>query len=121
MSAPKKILIIDDEYDFCEMMQDHLNLAGYHAFYSIDAQKGLELAKVERPDVVLLDILMPGISGLECLKLLKQEDPNVIVVIVSGMQDEAIAKTAIEQGAYDYLTKPFEMDYLESSILARLF
>ena len=118
---PKKILVIDDEFDFCEMVTDHLNMTGYHAFFAIDVQKGLELARLERPDVVLLDILMPGISGLQCLKLLKEEDPNVIVVIVSGMQDESIAKDAIQQGAYDYLTKPFELDYLETNILSRLF
>ena len=117
----KKILIIDDEMDMGEVVRDYLKDQGYEAFMTLDAVQGLEIVDKEKPDVVLLDILMPQISGMECLQQILQKNPKTIVLMVSGMQDEQIAKEAIRYGAYDYITKPFDLDYLQNSLLKRIF
>ena len=117
----KKVLVIDDELSLCEVIKDFLDSLGYQTYMAIDAIQGLEMIEREKPDVVLLDILMPEVSGLECLQRIKKSRPNTIVIIISGMQDEELAKSAIRHGAYDYITKPFDLDFLENNLLARIF
>lgn len=117
----KKILIIDDEVDVGEFVKDFLQDQGYETFLTQSASEGIRLVSQENPKVVLLDVLMPEMSGLECLKGIMQAAPETIVVMVSGVQDEQIAKEAIQQGAYDYVSKPFDFNYLENTILARIF
>jgi DNA-binding NtrC family response regulator len=78
------------------------------------------LVKEIKPQLVLLDIMMPGISGIETLKLIKKIDPNIPVIMVTGVSDEATAKSAIDLGAYDYVKKPIDFDYLNASILTKL-
>ena len=116
----KKILIIDDEADFGEMVKDLLS-EKYTVITAIDVEQGLKTLEVEMPRLVLLDILMPKLGGLECLRRIKQMAPDTIVVIVSGMQDESVAKEAIRRGAYDYVTKPFDFARFEKDILSRVF
>ena len=64
--------------------------------------------------------MMPGISGIDTLKEIKKIDPNIPVIMVSGVTDEAIAKSTIELGAYDYVRKPIDFDYLNTTILMKL-
>ena len=117
----KKILVIDDELTIGEIVKDYLDEMGYRTFISTDAMTGLKLIEKERPDLVLLDVLMPEVGGLECLRRIKEIRPETLVVVVSGLQDEQIAKQAIRRGAYDYITKPFDLEYLQENILARVF
>ena len=117
----KKILVIDDESSTGEIIQDFLSDLGYQTLIATDAKRGMELVELENPDLILLDILMPGISGLECLRRIKSMKPDAIVVVVSGLKEEETAKEAIRGGAYDYLTKPFDLSYLQSDLLARIF
>jgi len=117
----RKILVIDDEIDLGEVIKDFLDGLGYQTFIALDATQGLDIVVKEKPELVLLDILLPNISGLECLEQIKAKSPETIVIIVSGMQDEQLAKDAIRQGAYDYITKPFDLDYLQNKLLARIF
>jgi two-component system NtrC family response regulator len=93
----KSILIIDDELALGEVVQEFLEGIGYETFVAIDAQQGLAIAQEERPSVILLDVLMPQVSGLECLAQIKEKTPESIVIMISGMQDESIAKEAIEK------------------------
>lgn len=117
----RKILIIDDEFDICDLIKDCLDDKGYTVFTATDAKEGLEIFAVENPHLVLLDILLPGIGGLECLRRIKEQSPETIVVILSGMKDEGTAKEAIRRGAYDYVTKPFDLSHFENEILSRIF
>ena len=117
----KKILVVDDEPDVGELLKDFLQAAGYHILLARDAQTGFQLLEAERPDAVLLDIVMPKVDGLEFLQRIKKTYPETIVVMMSGLQNEEIAREAIRQGAYEYLTKPFDFYYLQNSILARIF
>ena len=122
MDATRKvILIIDDEPTIGEMVQDYLKLLGFTAFYAENAEKGIEVIKKEKPSMVLLDVLMPRISGIECLKMIKVVSPETIVVMATAVHDEKTAKQAIEYGAYDYITKPIDFNYLKENVLSRVF
>ena len=117
----KRVLIIDDEPTIGEMVQDYLKLLGFTAFYAENAEKGIEVIKKEKPSMVLLDVLMPRISGIECLKMIKVVSPETIVVMATAVHDEKTAKQAIEYGAYDYITKPIDFNYLKENVLSRVF
>ena len=117
----RKILVIDDEPEVCELLADFLKIHGYEALTAIRALAGLAIAEKEKPELVLLDIMMPEIDGLECLQRILKSSPESLVIMVSGLKDEKIAKEAILRGAYDYLAKPFDLDYLKNNLLARIF
>lgn len=117
----KKILVVDDEPDISDMLKTYLGGAGYTAITASTAAEALDILELEKPKVVLLDIVMRDMDGLECLKKIKKAAPETIVIMVSGLQDEEIAKDAIRFGAYEYLTKPFDFDYLRESVLKRIF
>ena len=114
-------MIIDDEPEVCELLADFLKMHGYQAFTAVRAVDGLTLAGTEKPDLVLLDIMMPEIDGLECLQRIRKSSPDSIVIMVSGLKDEKIAKEAIRRGAYDYVAKPFDLAFLRNTLLARIF
>ncbi|MSR77441.1 MAG: response regulator [Candidatus Omnitrophica bacterium] len=117
----KKILVIDDEPDIGELIRDCLSFKDLEVFIAPNAEEGIALAQKEKPDLILLDILLPKVGGLECLRRLKQTLPDVVVVVLSGVQDENIATEAIRRGAYDYITKPFNLSQFEKQILPRIF
>ena len=120
-NAKRKILVIDDEPEVCELLADFLRMQGYQAMYASRSVEGLALAEKEKPDLVLLDIMMPEMDGLECLQRIRKSSPESIVIMVSGLKDEKVAKEAIRLGAYDYIGKPFDLSYLKDNLLARIF
>jgi len=108
-----RVLVVDDEKSVRRALCEFLQLKGY---IIADAESGpLALAAFPlfHPDLVLLDILMPGMSGTEVLKQLKQWDPNLCVIMLTGVNDLKIARDVMQQGANDYLTKPFKFEQLE--------
>ena len=117
----RKILVIDDEPEVCELLADFLRMQGYQAFSASRASDGLKIAEKEKPDLVLLDIMMPEMDGLECLQIIRKSSPSSIVIMVSGLKDEKVAKEAIRLGAYDYVGKPFDLAYLKDNLIARIF
>jgi DNA-binding NtrC family response regulator len=117
----KKIMVVDDEETISELLQVFLENQGFQVVVAGSAERALEMLKTEKPEVVMLDILMPGLNGIQCLERIKKLSPETIVIIMSGLQDEEIAKEAITLGAYDYITKPFDLDYFKQNLLKRLF
>ncbi len=118
----KTILIIDDEESYCRLLK--LNIEDndeYEAIYATDAPAGIGLVQTQKPDLILLDMRMPQMSGLEALKQIKVIAPDVPVAIVSGVWDEQEAKSALQAGAYEYITKPVNFGYLRTAILVKLF
>src|SRR4051812_26768927 len=99
-----KILVVDDEQAICWAFKQLLQPAGYTVFVAASAEEGLEIAAKERPDLVLLDVRLPGISGLEALpKFLEQNvELPIIVMTAHGTMETAIEAT--KKGAYNYLT-----------------
>jgi len=77
--------------------------------------------KKERPHIVLLDIRMPQMDGIECLRRIKEIDKEVGVIMITGYQDEEAARRAMKLGAYDYIVKPFNFKYLQDCLMVKLF
>lgn len=116
-----KILVVDDEADVVELVQNFLENNGYQVITATSASRAFELVDLEKPDLVFLDVVMPGIDGLQCLKQIRKMHPECIVIMVSGLHDENVAKEAIRCGAYDYLTKPFDLQFILNDLLPRIF
>jgi len=111
-SARADVVVIDDEDSIREGCRQTLESGGYHALVATDGMEGLELVKHARPRVVLLDLRMPGISGVEVLEALPGIDPHIIPIIITGYGTIDSAVQAMKLGAFDFLTKPFDMDQL---------
>ena len=109
-----KVLIVDDDQDIVTMLQDRLDASGYRTFCANDGQRGLELIEQESPNLVLLDLYLPRLKGMDVLKRMAQnkqiDDIPVIVMTAAGTIPDAVE--AMRQGAYDFLTKPLEKDHL---------
>lgn len=116
-----KILVIDDEYDLGLLIKDFADDLGYLCWIATDTDSGLKIVSEERPEVVFMDVVIPQAGGIECLKRIKALYPETIVIMITGMQDEGLAKQSIQAGAYDYITKPFELEHLETQFLSRIF
>jgi len=117
MTAPLgRLLIVDDDPNIVEMVVDYFTGAGFEVLGAHHGGDGLMLAEQERPDIVLLDIRMPGLSGVEVLQQLKLRWPELPVVIVSGAGDAALAKRCLKRGAFDYVSKPFNWEYLHRCV-----
>ena len=117
----KKIVVIDDDLTVCEIIKDCLDQEGYGTFIATDAAYGLELSQKHQPDLILLDIVMPRMGGLECLIKLQQLCPRSIVVVITGVTDETMVRPFIERGAFDYFHKPFNYFQFKELILDRIF
>lgn len=106
---PATVLIVDDEQDVIDLVKHHLQRAGYQILTALDGPKALELARRERPVVVVLDLMLPGMTGIEvCRELRKSADTatlGVVMLTAKGQPSERIA--GLETGADDYVTKPF--------------
>jgi two-component system, sensor histidine kinase and response regulator len=107
-----KILVIDDEMGIREGCKRALVPRGYAVETAADGDAGLQIIKSNNIDLALIDIVMPGISGIELITLIHEHDPDIICIIITGYATVELAVTAIKQGAYDFLTKPFTMDDL---------
>lgn len=121
MSADKKrILVIDDNADIRDLVQYIFEKAGKLVIQGEDGEKGIAQAKAHRPDLILLDTTMPGISGLEVLKVIRQDSDAEIsaipVVMLTANSAEADIKKAYEIGASSYIVKPFKREKILAEI-----
>ena len=107
-----KILIIDDEIIMRESLAGWLERDGHEVASAASGEEALEILKDSRFDILLLDIKMEGMSGLEVLKRVKEDDPDVAVVMITAFGSISTAIDAMKNGAYDYLLKPFDPDAL---------
>lgn len=110
--SPEKILVIDDETGIREGTKRALTAQGYEVDAAENGEQGLELIKKNSYDLILLDVMMPGISGIELIEKIHQVDPETVCVIITGYATVEMAVRAIKEGAYDFLTKPFTVDDL---------
>ncbi|MEM7350893.1 MAG: HD domain-containing phosphohydrolase [Acidobacteriota bacterium] len=111
------VLVVDDESTVRELIKTQLSYLGYSVHVTGDATEAIDTASSDhRPALVLLDIEMPGTSGLKLLRQIKTIDADIQVVMVSGLQDLATVRQCVRAGAYDYLAKPFELEDLHNTI-----
>ena len=120
-----RILVVDDEPDITALVAYHLARAGYRVSTATTGQDALKSAREERPDVVVLDLMLPGVSGYEVLRELRQrpETREVGVILLTARREEADRVRGLSLGADDYLTKPFspqELTLRVAAILRRL-
>jgi two-component system phosphate regulon response regulator PhoB len=120
--AKGRILIIEDDRDIVEMIRYNLKEEGYQTIHAFDGEKGIELAKTGKPDIIILDLMLPTIDGFEVCKTLKQQQSTALVpiIILSAKSRETDKVVGLELGADDYVTKPFSPRELLARIRAIL-
>src|SRR6056297_1469572 len=111
-----RILIVDDDQAMCQLVETSLELAGYEADYCQSAAAALEQIDRESFDVVLTDVRMPGTTGLELCQQIGRLRPDIPVVVMTAFGSLEMAVAAMRSGAYDFITKPVEMDLLTLTI-----
>ena len=107
--APTNVLVIDDEKGMRDMLFSTLTRQGYRVGLAEDGERGVEKAGAEIFDVVICDIIMPGMGGVETLKLLKQREPAIEVIMTTGYATLETAAVTLALGAFDFITKPYEL------------
>ena len=115
-----KILVVDDEVMAVNLLKKELERWDHHVITARNGPEALELIDAEQPSLMLLDIRMPGQNGIEVLREAKAKDPELSVIMVTAVAEKNIAKAALESGANDYVTKPIDLDYLQTTILVEL-
>src|SRR5438552_9319416 len=115
-----RILIVDDEQTVRDVLAEYFTEQGYAVGTAESGLDALKVLETFRPDLVLLDIRMPGIDGVETLKRLRQVAPAVSVIMVTANEDVALARATLKIGAVDYVSKPFDFAYLERAVMAGL-
>jgi DNA-binding NtrC family response regulator len=115
-----RVLSIDDDPDVREMLTDFMSSEGYRVSTAEDAASGVRSLVASPADVVLLDIDMPGLSGVDALPTIRAVAPNAVVIMVSGNPDESIAQRTLAYGAFDFVTKPVNLEYLAQSVQTAL-
>lgn len=115
----EKVLVVEDEPSLIETLGYSLRRQGYEVIAAADGRKALEIARQQQPDLIVLDVMLPGLDGFEVCRILRQE-MNVPILMLTARTEEVDKVVGLEMGADDYLTKPFSMRELMARIKALL-
>lgn len=115
-TLPPKVLLVDDEQEFVQTLSERLNTRNYGAYPVFDGEQALELLDNELPDVMVLDLKMPGMGGIDVLRKTKSFNPEIEIIILTGHGSEEDKKTCMELGAFAYLHKPVDISQLTEII-----
>ena len=113
---PPKVLLVDDEKEYVQTLSERLVTRNVGSYAVFDGQEALSFIDGDAPDVMVLDLKMPGINGIDVLKQTKKNNPNIEVIILTGHGSEADRKTCMGLGAFAYLQKPTEIEKLSATI-----
>ena len=114
------LLVVDDEPKIREMLQDFLERRGCSVDTAASGEEALQAAEAHPPPAVLLDICMGGMDGLATLPRLKMRYPHATVIMITGLEEDGAREQAMASGADDYILKPFNLEYLETILLAKI-
>ncbi|EGS30033.1 MAG: response regulator transcription factor [Peptoniphilus sp. oral taxon 375] len=103
----RKILLVEDEDAIRKFVKINLEREGYQVFEAASGEDGIELAKKEHPEIVVLDIMLPGIDGFEVCRILRQEFPNLGIIMLTAKAEDLDKIMGLQFGSDDYMTKPF--------------
>lgn len=115
-----KVLLVEDDRNLQEAIRYNLVAEGYEVFVAGDGEKALALARENQPDLLVLDLMLPGIGGLDVCRALRQEGSAAAVIMLTAMDSEADRIGGLESGADDYVVKPFSMRELLARVTAQL-
>lgn len=116
----EKILVVDDEKEFCNLLQRFLTKVGYEVDIALDGEAALENIKVDPPSLVLLDMKMPGMGGLEVLERIREKGTKPPVIMITASSEEELRQKALSMGANGYFIKPIDFKLLEDIVTASL-
>ena len=116
----KRVLIVDDEKAIVDILEFNLQRDGYEALKAYDGPEGLRMAREENPDLVLLDVMLPGMDGFTVCRTLRAEGNDVPIVMITAREEETDKVFGLEIGADDYVTKPFSMRELLARVKANM-
>jgi DNA-binding response OmpR family regulator len=119
-SAKKAILIVDNDPHSLEMVALSLAQEGYRVITAQSGAAALQTIQLEKPSLVMLDIMMPEMDGIETLQKIKALDPEIPVAMVTAVRDTQEARKAQEAGADEYIIKPIDTTYLKQAVLTKL-
>ena len=105
-----RVMVVDDEENIREVLSSYLTGLGYQVVTAKDGQDALNKFQKDQFDLIISDLLMPNIDGLDLLKQIREKDRDVIFLMITGYPSIETAVEAIKKGAYDYITKPFHME-----------
>ena len=108
----KKIIVVDDDVIMLQAIKTMLSKHGYKIFATTDAQDALDTLEEEEFDLIISDIMMPYVSGIELLSALKKTKNKVPIIIISALDQQEVILTAFEEGAEDFVKKPIQLDEL---------
>jgi len=112
----KKVLIVDDQNGIRILLMEVFSSEGYMTFQAPNGKIALEIVRAESPDLVLLDMKIPGMDGLEILKHIKEADPEIKVIMMTAYGELDMIKEATELGALMHFTKPFDIDEIRTAV-----
>ena len=120
MDRQKTVLIVEDEKNIVDILRFNLQREGYETLEAYDGEDGLNKARSEKPDLILLDVMLPRMNGFEVCRALRQAGDNVPVIILTAREEETDKVLGLEIGADDYITKPFSMRELIARVGANI-
>ncbi|HYS19041.1 MAG TPA: response regulator [Candidatus Binatia bacterium] len=115
-----RILVVDDEAPVREVLTEYFATEGYAVEAATNGAEALTAIRGGRADLVLLDVRMPGLDGVQVLRRIRELDGNVPVIMVTANEDVVLAKETLKLGAFDYVAKPFDFEYLDRAVAAGL-
>ena len=120
MNTQKTVLIVEDEKNIVDILRFNLQREGYRTCEAYDGEDGLAQAMSEKPDLILLDVMLPKLNGFDVCRRLRDQGDNVPVIILTAREEEADKVLGLEIGADDYITKPFSMRELIARVGANI-
>lgn len=117
---PHKILIVDDQFGIRVLLQEVLNREGYEIYQAPNGPTALEIVRDQSPDLILLDMKIPGMDGLEILRNIRKMELNTKVIMMTAYGELDLIQEAMEMGALAHFTKPFDIDELRQAVNEQL-
>jgi two-component system, response regulator, stage 0 sporulation protein F len=120
VTLSKKILIVDDQFGIRVLLQEVLVQEGYKVFQAPNGPTALDIVKTQSPDLILLDMKIPGMDGLEILRNIRKMEVDTKVIMMTAYGELDLIQEAMEMGALAHFTKPFDIDELRQAVNAQL-
>jgi two-component system response regulator (stage 0 sporulation protein F) len=116
MKERKKVLVVDDQVGIRVLLVEVFSTEGYETYQASNGKAALQIVREKRPDLVLLDMKIPGMDGLEILKQIREFDPSIKVIMMTAYGELAMIRKATDLGALMHFTKPFDIDELRAAV-----